>query len=718
MSRESVSWHLSRGNTAGGRTPPAGGRKEDDHVSGHSLARRKTGKKFQRGLAVLAAGALALGLPALAAPAASAGGQDDPHKVWVCKYVGKPGVDEELKSGKQPISVDASATDGTGVGGYFNDAQGRSFVVAIDDGSGSPGASACPAPDGGPVVEEDASASVSTVPATCASGEVLEYGGIENASFSGTADGAEGPGSYDVTATADAGHAFAGGDTTREFSGSLDGPLSGADCAGPQPSDETDTRDVEDAPDCSASTVTIQHQERTRSYELDGDTWVPGSWSEWTTVGTDTRSATVAECPPPVTKVAIPDMPATLDPCNGAGVTNNVAWAGSLPASNAQVSWSEDPDTHVRTASLVGDAEWTDGSKDPKVYALPSDDGRACEVLVPVPGSVTTTLACEGVMIDGSNWEGGSIENGTGYGVSVYANGVLQHTESSPTGPYTAIFAQNHADWYTAWSTMVTTPDQAVDTTWRVEVTVESYSQDYGPFTFGPWTQPACITPPVKVDIPAAPGVNDPCNPVGIGNNVTWKDPLPADTDHVKWVEDSLARTASLVGDNVQWTDGTTVPKVYRLPGDSGEACVVVTTPVTTTPPATTSPPATTPVTTSPAASTPVTTTAASQPPVATTNQPVAVNPPPADQGAQPAPAAPVAAAEAAPADAGSPQVADNQPGVSMGAPPPPEAGDVAAAPPVHHSSDGLLISLSIVGGLIFLMVVGCVVAPRFGGRR
>lgn len=32
MSRESVSWHLSRGKTAGGKTPPAGGRKEDDHV--------------------------------------------------------------------------------------------------------------------------------------------------------------------------------------------------------------------------------------------------------------------------------------------------------------------------------------------------------------------------------------------------------------------------------------------------------------------------------------------------------------------------------------------------------------------------------------------------------------------------------------------------------------------------------------------------------------
>jgi hypothetical protein len=72
------------------------------------------------------------------------------HKVWVCKYSGTPGVDEKLKPGKNPISVDASATDGTGVGGYFNDAQGRSFVLAIDDGGSAPDVSGCPAPEGPP----------------------------------------------------------------------------------------------------------------------------------------------------------------------------------------------------------------------------------------------------------------------------------------------------------------------------------------------------------------------------------------------------------------------------------------------------------------------------------------------------------------------------------------------------------------------------------------
>ena len=39
------------------------------------------------------------------APSASAT-PGDPHKVWVCKYVQKPGVNEVLKGGKNPIFVD------------------------------------------------------------------------------------------------------------------------------------------------------------------------------------------------------------------------------------------------------------------------------------------------------------------------------------------------------------------------------------------------------------------------------------------------------------------------------------------------------------------------------------------------------------------------------------------------------------------------------------
>lgn len=67
-----------------------------------------------------------------------------PEKVFVCKYVGQPGVDERLKAGKQPISVSSASTGGAAVGNFFADGQDRSYVVAIDDGGPAPTAAACP----------------------------------------------------------------------------------------------------------------------------------------------------------------------------------------------------------------------------------------------------------------------------------------------------------------------------------------------------------------------------------------------------------------------------------------------------------------------------------------------------------------------------------------------------------------------------------------------
>jgi len=80
--------------------------------------------------------------------------QDTGVKVFVCKYVGTPGVDERLQTGNNPISVSVNAIpDYQGVGSYFADAQGRSFVLAEDTRTGGgqegePSVSECPAPDG------------------------------------------------------------------------------------------------------------------------------------------------------------------------------------------------------------------------------------------------------------------------------------------------------------------------------------------------------------------------------------------------------------------------------------------------------------------------------------------------------------------------------------------------------------------------------------------
>ena len=69
-------------------------------------------------------------------------------KVFVCKYVGTPGVDEVLQTGQNPISVSVNAIplDPVEVGSEFADAQGRSVVIAFDVGQPEPSPDDCPPP--------------------------------------------------------------------------------------------------------------------------------------------------------------------------------------------------------------------------------------------------------------------------------------------------------------------------------------------------------------------------------------------------------------------------------------------------------------------------------------------------------------------------------------------------------------------------------------------
>ncbi len=123
-----------------------------------------------RKLAIITVGVLAIPVVTLAAPA---------PKVFVCKYVGTPGADERLQTGQNPISVSSNAIkDYEGVGSYFNDAQGRSYVLAEDTGQPEPNVSQCPAvtvtpptppvtpPSSTPVVTTPTPQSVTTTPPT------------------------------------------------------------------------------------------------------------------------------------------------------------------------------------------------------------------------------------------------------------------------------------------------------------------------------------------------------------------------------------------------------------------------------------------------------------------------------------------------------------------------------------------------------------------------
>jgi hypothetical protein len=94
--------------------------------------------------------ALGLALAAGGVPTATANPGASHEKVFVCKYVGQPKVDERLQTGNNPIDVDTSSIKPfEGVGSYFADAQGQSFVLKwADKGEQDPPITDCPAPRG------------------------------------------------------------------------------------------------------------------------------------------------------------------------------------------------------------------------------------------------------------------------------------------------------------------------------------------------------------------------------------------------------------------------------------------------------------------------------------------------------------------------------------------------------------------------------------------
>jgi hypothetical protein len=92
---------------------------------------------------LLAAAAIALTMALSASPALA--NHDEPGesqgKVYVCKYVGTPGVDETLQTGQNPIEVSVNALESEGFAGVFpfafEDAQGNSVAIGYS-GNGHP----------------------------------------------------------------------------------------------------------------------------------------------------------------------------------------------------------------------------------------------------------------------------------------------------------------------------------------------------------------------------------------------------------------------------------------------------------------------------------------------------------------------------------------------------------------------------------------------------
>lgn len=159
-------------------------------------------------------------------------------------------------------------------------------------------------------IVKDASASVTVTDPTCVANGIASIDTIKTAHASLTSNGgilSQTVGMHQAIFTADAGHAFANGDTTLVVTYTIARQLTGRQCAGPQPKDDHETRVVSDEPDClpgGGGTVTSWTEGRSRSYYFSDKTnsWVAGSWSNWAKVphSETTRPATNTECPKPV----------------------------------------------------------------------------------------------------------------------------------------------------------------------------------------------------------------------------------------------------------------------------------------------------------------------------------------------------------------------------------------------------------------------------------
>lgn len=145
-------------------------------------------------------------------------------KAAVCKYVGKPGVDERLQTGNNPIVVDRK--DWMTIGSYFQDAQGRSYVLSfLNPGDPEPDVSKCPAPDG---AKKDATADVKTTAPTCTANGSAATINVVNAKLVGTLD--QSVGTHEAVFKSDEGHLFPGEKTELKVSYMVKAQLTGEQC--------------------------------------------------------------------------------------------------------------------------------------------------------------------------------------------------------------------------------------------------------------------------------------------------------------------------------------------------------------------------------------------------------------------------------------------------------------------------------------------------------
>jgi len=283
-------------------------------------------------------------------------------KVYVCKYVGTPNVNERLQTGQNPIEVSVNATGGAAVGSYFNDAQGRSYVLGpVVAGQPAPDVTACPK------VIKVADISIVQNPVCGPQNDTFTIAPLANVTFSQSGWFF---GFKTVYATKAGGYSWSDGDTDATKSFTFRDMNTQCDTVIPVPPKPSVTDPC--GPSNASWNVPANTSQYSWSIDQAGNLIVTAK-SGYTfagdvkthNYGKPTDSGLLCEVP-------VPPRPSVTDPCNLDG--DNATW--NIPANTSQYSWSVDQAGNLIVTALGGKA--FPGQQATHNYGKPVDSGIKC----------------------------------------------------------------------------------------------------------------------------------------------------------------------------------------------------------------------------------------------------------------------------------------------------------------------------------------------------
>lgn len=522
----------------------------------------------------------------LQATQASAYSMTNPYnqykKVYVCKYVGTPGTNERLQTGDNPTSVSRYAIQNfQGIGSYFNDQQGRSFVVAWDNGDhNEPPVSMCPAP-APDVIQIPAIPAINDL---CGTGNAVWVIPTDTTTIHWALNNQN-----HLIATAQTGYVFSNNQSTYDFGVAPETNTAPCIVKLPKPS-------VQPVDPCGANNATWSvppsafytvKQNANRSVTLTAKTgyvFDDGSANgvKSYTVAAPQDSGALCQSEP------IP-APMPVDPCG----LNNAFWV--KPHDTSTIDWSLNGG--VLTATAIG-VLFQDG-RSTISFGTATDSGTLCSVKLPhapdtddpcgpanatwdMPRNTheyTWSLNSDGHLIatTTANYIFSNGQTSHDFGVATDSNQPCPVTITQPTcdvaGSMTLSMPEHHhGDYYfevTIGSGLpviyeedelpMTITGIAQGTTVHVKLVRDGlfkqiiFSKDYS------FNMLSCV------EVPAKPAPSDPCGPA----NATWA--IPENTSTVMWsLNDNNELIATAVGS--LFTDGTSTHN-YGTANDSNTLC-------------------------------------------------------------------------------------------------------------------------------------------------